>query len=64
VTSPPVVTILPAQAERIAQESAKTGTAIGVSQSGSTLTLVTEKATFSINAGGHDIPNPNQESLC
>ena len=57
------VTILPAQAARIVQEVAKTGAAIGVSQSGNTLSLNTGKETFNIGPGGYDIPPPNQESL-
>jgi hypothetical protein len=60
----PAVTILPAQASRIARETAETGAAVGVSQSGSLLTLDTGRATFVIDAGGHDIPNPSQEALC
>jgi hypothetical protein len=36
-----------------------------VSQSGSALTLNTGRETFTINAGGFDIPeHPNQEQLC
>lgn len=62
--APPDVTILPAQAARIVQETAKTGAAVGVSQSGSTLKLETGRETFIINAGGFDIPLPNQEKLC
>ena len=58
------VTILPAQAARISRETAKTGSAIGVTQSGSLLKLDTGKATYVINAGGFDVPSPNQEQLC
>lgn len=58
------VTILPAQAARIVQETAKTGAAVGVSQSGSTLTLDTGRERFAINAGGGTIHPANQEKLC
>jgi len=58
------ITILPAQAARIAQETARTGSAVGVSQSGSILTINTARGTFQINAGGSDISGPGQESLC
>lgn len=58
------VVILPAQASRIAQETAKTGAAIGVSQSGSNLTLDIGKETFAINAGGFNIPSSEQERMC
>lgn len=61
----PDVTIFPAQAARIVQETAKTGAAVGVSQSGSSLILDTGRETFMINAGGFDIPDPkSQEKLC
>lgn len=60
------ITILPLQAARLACETDKTGAAIRVSQFGSsTLTLNTGQKEFTINAQGHDIPAPNQESfLC
>jgi hypothetical protein len=35
-----------------------------VSQSGSTLTIDTGDGKIRINAGGSDIPNPEQEKLC
>lgn len=55
------ITILPKQAARIALETAKAGCAVGVTQSGSTLTVNNGKEIFVINAGGHDIPPPNEE---
>ena len=58
------VTILPAQAARIAREAAVTGAAVGVSQSGSILTIDTGRKVIKINAGGFDLPEPNQEQLC
>ena len=58
------VTILPAQAYRISEEAAKTGAAVGVSQSGSTLTINTGRETFRIGAAGQDLPHPEQEKLC
>lgn len=60
----PYIVILPAQAARIAQETAKTGAAISVSQYGNTLTLNTGCDKFSINSGGGDIVPNNQEPLC
>ena len=57
------ITILPAQAARISQEAAKTGAAVGVSQSGSTLTIDTGREQFRIGAAGQDLPNPEQEQL-
>lgn len=59
----PQITILPAQAARISLEAAKTGAAVGVSQSGSVLTLDTGRQTFVIGAGGQDLPHPDQERL-
>jgi hypothetical protein len=59
----PDVVILPAQAEKIAKVAAVAGTAIGVSQHGSTLILDTGSLTMVIDAGGNDIPPPNQERL-
>lgn len=58
------ITILPAQAARIAQETAKTGAAVGVSQSGSTLTIETGQRVFGIDADGSDIVPKGQEKLC
>jgi ApbE superfamily uncharacterized protein (UPF0280 family) len=61
--SAPDIVILPEQAAKIAKVAAVTGTAIGVSQSGSTLILDTGRLTIVIDAGGNDIPPPNQERL-
>lgn len=53
-----VVTIMPGQASRIAQEAAKTGAAVGVSQSGSyhnALIIDTGRGIIIIDPGGGDI---------
>jgi hypothetical protein len=57
---PGLVTILPAQAHRISEETAKTGAAIGVARSGSyqnALIIDTGRGIHIINAGGGDIPS-------
>jgi hypothetical protein len=61
---PPQVTILPAQAARIAREAAETGAAIGVVQAGNTLILNTGRKEFSISAGGFNLVAEEQEKLC
>ncbi len=61
--TPPDVTILPEQASRLAAVGLQTGAAIGVSQSGSTLTIDTGDEIFRINAQGTTI-EPQEETLC
>lgn len=58
------ITILPLQAEKLAEVTAQTGTAIGVSQQGSVLTLyLGNGGQMAINSRGEEIPQP-QEPLC
>lgn len=58
------ITILPAQAARIAQEAAKTGAAIGLSQQGCLITLyITPNQILAIDAKGEDLPK-QEEKLC
>ncbi len=57
---PNQISILPAQAHRIAQEASKTGATVGVSPSGSyrnALIIDTGRGIHIINAGGGDIPS-------
>jgi hypothetical protein len=60
----PDVTILPKQADRIAEVANQTGAAVGVSQSGSTLTIITgpDEPHIRINAQGKNI-EPQKEHL-
>jgi len=56
--------ILPKQAQKIAEVTAETGAAVGLSQSGSTITIhVGGGVTIEINARGETPVHPNQEQF-
>lgn len=57
------VAILPGQAKRIADVTAMTGAAVGLSQSGSVITIHTANVKICIDAKGDDIKNTDQEQF-
>lgn len=58
--------LLPKQIDRLATIAELTGSAIGITQTGSVIRIDTGKTKFSIDADGFNVtpPNPDQEKLC
>lgn len=60
----PTITVLQAQALRLADIAAQTEGALGLSQTGSVIHVNTGEVTFDIGPNGHYLPPTEQERLC